>query len=114
LSTNPAKDSYEVAGYLQRQGYQIIPINPTAVEILGEKAYPDLISVPGEIDVVDIFRPSKDVPPIVDQAIRKGVKAIWMQLGIAHSEAAQRAEAAGIQVVMNRCIKIEHLARVLD
>ena len=117
LSTNPEKDSYEVAAYLQQQGYEVIPVNPTASEILGEKSYPDLRSVPGEIDVVDIFRPSKDVPPIVDQAIEKRAGVIWMQLGITHPEAARKAEAAGLQVVMDRCIRVEHAqwkAKIFD
>jgi predicted CoA-binding protein len=111
LSTNPEKDSHEVAAYLQRQGYEIIPVNPTADEILGMKAYPDLLSVPGDIDVVDIFRPARDVPPVVDQAIQKGAAVVWMQLGIIHDAAAQKAESAGLQVVMDRCIKTEHQAR---
>jgi predicted CoA-binding protein len=108
LSTNPEKDSYFVAQYLQNQGYEIVPVNPTATEILGHKAYPDLVSVPGEIDVVNIFRPAKDVPPIVDQAVAKGAKAVWMQLGIVSQEAAEKARKAGLQVVMDRCIRIEH------
>jgi hypothetical protein len=108
LSTNPVKDSYQVAQYLMNQGYEIIPVNPTATEILGQKVYPDLISIPGEIDVVDIFRPAKDIPPVVEQAIRKGARSVWMQLGIVHEEAAQKAQQAGLQVVMDHCLKVEH------
>jgi predicted CoA-binding protein len=111
LSNSPEKASHEVAAYLQKQGYEIVPVNPNADQILGEKAYPDLLSIQGPIDVVDIFRPSKDVPPIVDQAIQIGAKAVWMQQGIVHPDAAQKAEAAGLQVVMNRCLKTEHLYR---
>ncbi len=112
LSTNPEKDSYIVANYLKNRGYQVIPVNPNGTEILGQKAYPDLLAVPGEIDVVDIFRPAQDVPPIVDQAIAKGAKAVWMQLGIVNEGAAKKARDAGLQVVMDRCIKVEHQSRV--
>ncbi len=107
-STNPEKDSHRVAQYLKDRGFEIIPVNPAAAEILGQKAYPDLRSVPGEIDVVDIFRLPKDVPPIVDQAIAKGAKAVWMQLGIVNEDAARKARRAGLLVVMDRCIKVEH------
>lgn len=112
LSSNPQKDSYEVAAYLQKQGYEIVPVNPNASMILGQQAYPDLLSVPGEIDVVDIFRPAQDVPPIVDQAIQKGARVIWMQQGIVHEEAAQKARDAGLLVVMDRCMKSEHQRRL--
>ena len=101
LSDNPARDSHRVAKYLQAQGYRIIPVNPMIQETLGEKSYPDLMSVPEVIDMVDIFRRSELVPPVVDQAIEVGAKYIWMQDGVIHSEAATKAEAAGIPVVMD-------------
>src|SRR6185436_4318813 len=108
LSTNPAKESFGIVAYLKEQGYRIIPVNPTADEILGEKAYPDLASVPGKVDVVQLFRKSEDVPPFVDEAIAIGAKVIWMQEGIWNEEAARKAEAAGVTVVMDRCMRSEH------
>jgi predicted CoA-binding protein len=108
LSSNPEKESYGVASYLKDQGYRIIPVNPTADEILGEKAYPDLSSVPGKIDVVQVFRRSEDVPPVADEAIRVGARVVWMQEGIVNEEAAQKARAAGLQVVMNACMRAAH------
>lgn len=108
LSSNPEKDSYEVVSYLKDHGYRIIPVNPTATEILGEKAYPGLATVPGRIDVVQIFRKPEDVPPVVEEAIRAGAKVVWMQEGIVNEEAAARARAAGLQVVMNACMKKTH------
>jgi predicted CoA-binding protein len=101
LSDRPERDSHRVAKYLQSQGYRIIPVNPMIQEALGEKSYPDLKSVPEPIDMVDIFRRSELVPPVVDEAIEVGVKYIWMQDGVIHPEAAARAEAAGIPVIMN-------------
>ncbi|MCS7350532.1 MAG: CoA-binding protein [Anaerolineae bacterium] len=108
LSADPERPSHQVASYLQRQGYRIIPVNPTIQEVLGEPSYPDLLSVPEPVDVVDVFRPARYVPEIVEQAIAKGAKVIWMQLGVIHFEAAQRAREAGLLVVMDRCMKIEH------
>lgn len=108
LSSNEEKDSYGVASYLQEQGYRVIPVNPTATEILGEKAYPDLRSVPEKIDVVQVFRKPEDVPPVVDDAIRAGAKVIWMQEGIVNEEAAQKARDAGLQVVMDACMRASH------
>ncbi len=108
LSDNPSRPSYGVARYLQRQGYRIIPVNPTIAEALGEKAYPDLISVPDAIDMVDIFRRPDQVGPTVDEAITKGVQTIWMQIGIVDEAAAARARAAGITVIMDRCTMVEH------
>ncbi len=108
LSGKRYRPSYGVAEYLKRSGFRIIPINPDETEVLGEKCYPDLDSVPDAIDVVDIFRRSEFVPEIVEAAIRKGAKAIWMQEGVVHEEAAQRAEAAGIAVAMDRCILKDH------
>jgi len=111
LSRSPAKDSHMVASYLKSAGYRIVPVNPTAVEILGEKAYPDLRSIPEEVDVVDVFRPSEEVGGIVDEAVAIGAKAVWMQLGIVNEEAAEKARRAGLDVVMDRCMMIEHQRR---
>jgi predicted CoA-binding protein len=111
LSDNPQRDSYRVAKYLQSQGYRIIPVNPMIEEALGEKSYPDLKSVPEPIDMVDIFRRSELVPPVVDEAIEVGVKYIWMQDGVINPEAAAKAEAAGIPVIMNDCALRQHRRR---
>ncbi len=108
LTPNPERDSHEVAKYLQEVGYRIIPVNPKAEQILGEKSYPDLSSIPEKIDVVDIFRSSENVPPIVDEAIKVGAKTVWMQLGVINEPAAKRAAEAGLDVVMDRCILREH------
>src|SRR5688572_11795312 len=108
LSSNQGKESFWIVKYLKDQGYRIIPVNPTADEILGEKAYPDLESVPETIDVVQVFRKPEDVPPVVDSAIKAGAKVIWMQEGIAHEEAAQKAREAGLQVVMDACMRVTH------
>ena len=108
LSGKRYRPSYGVAEYLKREGYRVIPVNPGETEVLGEKCYADLDSVPGEIDVVDIFRRSEFVPEIVEAAIRKGAKVIWMQEGVIHEEAARRAREAGLTVVMDRCILKDH------
>lgn len=108
LSPNPSRPSHNVARYLQAQGYRIIPVNPMVEEVLGEKSYPDLASVPEAVDVVDIFRRPEHVPAIVEAAIAKGVRAVWMQEGIVHQEAAERAQEAGLMVVMDRCMLKEH------
>ncbi len=108
LSSKRYRPSYGVAEYLKRSGYRIIPVNPLETEVLGERAYPDLDSVPDAIDIVDIFRRSEFVPQIVEAAIRKGAHAIWMQEGVIHEPAARRAEAAGLAVVMDRCILKDH------
>ncbi len=108
LSPNPERASYEVASYLKSQGYRIIPVNPTVAEVLGEVSYPDLKSIPGPVDVVDIFRRAEDVLPIVEQAIDIKAKAVWMQLGIVNEPAAERARQAGLGVVMDRCLMVEH------
>lgn len=108
LSPKPERDSHEVAHYLQQAGYTIIPVNPTADEILGEKVYPDLASIPGKIDIVDIFRRSEHVPPIVDEAIGVGARTVWMQLGVVNEDAAKKAADAGLDVVMDRCTLREH------
>ena len=101
LSDNPDRASYGVSKYMQNQGYRIIPVNPMIQEVLGEKSYPDLKSVPEPIDMVDIFRRSELVAPVVDEAIEVGVKYIWMQDGVVDEESAAKAEAAGILVIMN-------------
>jgi len=108
LSANWYRPSYFAAKYLQDHGYRIIPVNPAYEEVLGEKCYPTLLDIPDKVDVVDIFRKPEDVPPIVENAIKIGTKVVWMQLGIINEEAAKRARAAGLMVVMNRCMKIEH------
>jgi len=117
LSRDPSKDSHSVAEYLQTQGYKIIPINPTTKEVLGEKSYKTLLDVPIQmqktIEIVDIFRPSEDVPAIVEQAIKLKERndrpyVIWMQLGIINEQSAATARAAGLEVVMNRCMRQEH------
>ncbi len=108
LSGKRYRPSYGVAEYLKRAGFRIIPVNPEESEVLGEKCYPDLDSIPEPVDVVDIFRRSEFVPEIVEAAIRKGARAIWMQEGVIHEEAARRAEAAGLAVLMDRCILKDH------
>ena len=108
LSPREDRPSYRVASYLKSKGYRIIPVNPNAQEILGEKSYPDLRSIPGNIDVVDIFRKSEDVPPVVDEAIQAGAKTVWMQEDIVNEPAAQKARSAGLLVVMDRCMLKEH------
>jgi len=108
-SKDPSKDAHTVPAYMQSRGYRILPVNPTASEILGEKAYPSLSAVPESYDVVNIFRPSDQVGPIVDEAIREGKgRVIWMQTGIVNEAAAAKARAAGIRVVMDRCMRTEH------
>jgi predicted CoA-binding protein len=108
LSGKRFRPSYGVAEYLQRAGYRIIPVNPNESEVLGEKCYPDLDSVPEAIDIVDIFRRSEHVPELVEAAIRRGAKAVWMQESVTHETAARRAKAAGLAVVMDRCILKDH------
>ena len=115
LSSKRYRPSFGVAEYMQRAGYRIIPVNPHETEVLGEKAYPDLASVPEHIDLVDIFRRPEFVPDLVEEAIRLGASVIWMQEGVVHEPAAARARQAGLAVVMDRCILKEHrrlLARI--
>ena len=112
-SSTPGKDAHEIPAYLQRQGYDVVPVNPYADEILGRQAYDSLAEVDAEIDVVDVFRPSEELGEIVDDAIerreeRGDVRVVWTQLGIEDDEAAARAEEAGIEVVQDRCLKVEH------
>ena len=108
LSPKEARDSNKVAKYLKDHGYEIIPVNPGQKEILGEKCYKSLEDIPFEVDMANLFLNPKRVPPVVDQAISKGIKVIWMQLGIVHNESAEKAKKAGIKVVMDKCTKIEH------
>ncbi len=111
LSDNPLRPSHGVAAYLQSQGYRIIPVNPEIKGSLGERAYASLLDVPEKIDIVDIFRRPEFVEEVVDQAVQLKVPAVWMQEEIIHEKAAQKARAAGIFVVMDRCILLEHRAR---
>jgi len=108
LSGKKFRPSYGVAEYMQREGYRIIPVNPNETEVLGEKAYARLEDVPERIDIVDIFRRSEFVMPLVESAIRVGAKAVWMQEGVEDEEAAKKAREAGLFVVMDRCILKEH------
>jgi len=108
ISGKRYRPSYGVAEYMQSAGYRIIPVNPLETEVLGERAYPDLDSIPEPVDIVNIFRRSEFVPEIVEAAIRKGAKVIWMQEGVVHEEAARRAQEAGLTVVMDRCILKDH------
>jgi len=110
VGLSPKKDSpsHEVAEYLIEQGFRIFPVNPGCDEVLGQKCYPDLRSVPEHIDVVDIFRKPEAIPAIVEEAIQIGADNVWMQLGLEHEAAAQKAREAGLNVVMNRCMKQQH------
>jgi predicted CoA-binding protein len=109
LTDDPSKPSHTVPAYLQANGYRVIPVNPTLESALGEKAYASLADVPEPIDVVQIFRRSDAVGPIVDEAIAVGAKSVWMQIGIANEEAAAKARAAGLDVVMNQCMRVQHI-----
>jgi predicted CoA-binding protein len=108
LSRRQYRASFQVAAYLQSAGYRIIPVNPNETEVLGEKTYASLEDIPEKVDLVDIFRRSEFVMPVVESAIRIGAKAVWMQEGVVHAEAARRARAAGLTVVMDRCMLKEH------
>ena len=112
ISANWYRPSYFAAKYMQDHGYRIVPVNPNYTEILGERVYPDLASIPDPIDIVDCFRQPEEMIPLAQQAVAIGAKVLWMQLGIRNDEAASIASAAGLEVVMNRCVKIEH-ARIL-
>lgn len=109
ISDDPERPSHFVASFLESHGYKIIPVNPKLTEWEGKKCYPDLLSIPEKVDVVDIFRRSEAVPPIVDEAIKIKAKAVWMQEGIVNEGAAAKAQDAGIEVVMDRCIKKEYI-----
>ncbi len=111
LSSNPLRPSYGVARYLQQRGYRIIPVNPNESEVLGEKAYANLADLPEKFDLVDIFRCSEEAGAHVDEAIRLGIKAVWLQEGVIDEEAVGRALEAGLMVVMDRCILKEHMRR---
>ncbi|MEM3445459.1 MAG: CoA-binding protein [Thermoplasmata archaeon] len=111
VSDKPERDSYAVAKYLHEHGYKIIPVNPNIHSLFGIKAYPRLKDVPEEVEVVDIFRRAEAVPEIVEEAIEKGAKVIWMQKGIVHNAAAEKARNKGLLVVMDRCMMVEHKAR---
>ncbi len=111
LSTNPLRPSHGVSAYMQSQGYRIIPVNPQIKSSLGEKAYSSLVEVPEKIDIVDIFRRPEFVEEVVDQAIRLKIPAVWMQEGVIHEKAAEKARKNGIFVVMDRCILVEHRSR---
>jgi uncharacterized protein len=108
LSADPLRISNSVSRYMQEKGYRIIPVNPTITEALGEKAYPSLKDVPVPVDIVNVFRRSEDVPPVADAAIAINAKVLWMQEGIVNQAAAQKAESAGLKVIMDRCIMVEH------
>lgn len=108
LSSDPARPSFQVAQYLQQHGYRIIPVNPACQEILGEKCYPSLQDIPFPVEVVDVFRRVEAVPAIVAEAIAIGARVVWLQLGLISEEAARQARSAGLEVVMDRCMKVEH------
>jgi len=110
ISPRPERDSHEVARYLQAHGYTILPVNPTVDEVLGERCWPDLETAPGPIEVVDVFRRSDLAGPVVDAAIAVGARAVWMQDGVIDEAAAERAERAGLLVVMDRCMLRDHAA----
>jgi len=112
LSSDPMRPSFGVSRFLQRQGYRIIPVNPNETEVLGERAYPTVKDIPDQVDIVDIFRRPARVPEVIDQALEKGIRHIWMQEGVVNEEAAKKAEAAGMSVVMDRCI-LKEMARLL-
>lgn len=111
LSSKPMRASNGVAAYLKAAGYRIIPVNPNETEVLGEKAYARLEDVPDPVDIVDVFRKGEDVPPVADAAIGIGAKVLWLQLGIENAEAAEKARAAGLVVVENACLLVEHKRR---
>jgi len=109
LSSDPSRASNSVSGYMRRQGYRVIPVNPNETSVFGEKSYPDLFAVPEKVDLVDVFRRPDEAGKAVDEAIAVGAKAVWMQEGVIDSAAAKRAEDAGLMVVMDRCWLKEHI-----
>jgi uncharacterized protein len=111
LSDDPSRPSHDVARYLKRAGFRVIPVNPNLDEVLGERCHPDLSSIGEPVHIVDVFRRSEHVAAVVDEAIRIGAKAVWLQLGVSDPEAAERARRAGLVVVENRCLKVEHAMR---
>jgi len=114
ISDRPSRDSHRVAAYLRQAGYVIIPVNPNVAEVLGERCWPSLEAVPGPIEVVDVFRRSELVEPVVDSAIAVGAKAVWMQDGVVNEAAAAKARAAGLLVVMDRCMLRDHASGLAD
>jgi len=114
LSSNPMRPSFGVTEYMQEAGYRIIPVNPNETEVLGEKSYARLEDVPEKIDIVNVFRRAEEVPPVVESAIRMGAKVVWMQSGVENEEAAEKARTAGLVVVQDACILVEHRRRRLD
>lgn len=112
ISPKPDRPSNEVARYLQAAGYTIIPVNPGHSKILGEQCYPTIADIPFAVDIVDIFRRSEEAPAVIDEAIAAGARCVWLQLGVSAPQACARALAAGLQVVVNRCTKIEHAALI--
>ena len=112
LSANWYRPSYFAAKYMQEHGYRIVPVNPNYAEVLGEKCYADLASIAGDVDIVDCFRKADEMPALAREAVAKGAKVLWMQLGIRNAEAARIATDAGLDVVQDRCVKIEH-ARIM-
>jgi predicted CoA-binding protein len=114
LSSNPMRPSFEVTEYMQAAGYRIIPVNPNETEVLGEKSYARLEDVPEKIDIVNVFRRAGDVPPVVESAIRVGARVVWMQMGIENKAAAEKARAAGLVVVEDACILVEHRKRLKE
>ena len=111
LSDKPSRPSYDVSRYMQAHGYQIIPVNPSCTEILGEKCYPDLKSIPVPVDMVNVFRKSDDCLPVAKEAVAIGAKSLWLQLGVINQEACDYAESHGLTVVMDKCLKIEHMIK---
>ncbi len=114
LSSNPMRPSYSVAEYMQGAGYRIIPVNPNEREVLGEKCYARLEDAPEKIDIVDVFRRAEEVAGVVESAIRVGAKVVWMQLGVENEAAAEKARAAGLVVIEDACIRVEHRRRVAE
>ncbi len=112
LSPKPERDSHQVAKYMKENDYRIVPVNPGQKDILGEKCYPNLKAIPFPVDIVTVFRKPNAVSPIVDDAVEIGAKVVWMQLGIVHNEAAEKAREAGLEVVMDKCIKVEHVRMI--
>ena len=113
-SSNPMRPSYAVTEYMQAAGYRIIPVNPNETEVLGEKSYARLEDVPEKIEIVNVFRRAEEVPPVVESAIRVGAKVIWMQLGIENEEAAEKARSAGLVVIEDACMLVEHRRRARE
>jgi predicted CoA-binding protein len=109
LSEKPSRPSYQVAQYMQSVGYRIIPVNPLCLEILGERCYPDLLSIPEPVDMVNIFRKSEDCLPIAQDAVKIGAKSIWLQQGVINQEAYDYAQSKGLEAVMDKCLMIEHM-----